>query len=187
MRALAFMTLTAGILATAPVSAFAAQIVENFTIDVTGDVDQNFLSTPFDLFDPSLGTLLGVAENVTGSPTWDPGDSSEQLLLVLAKTGVSQFIFASGSGAQAINVNLSGAGGVNDPLFVGVGTTQESLVVSQSPGAGTLSGSLSGQVTYSYSPAPVPEPSTWAMMLIGFAGLGYAAARRKGVLRAIPC
>ena len=28
----------------------------------------------------------------------------------------------------------------------------------------------------------VPEPSTWAMMLLGFAGLGYAAWRggRKG-------
>jgi PEP-CTERM motif len=26
--------------------------------------------------------------------------------------------------------------------------------------------------------APVPEPSTWAMMLIGFAGLGYAGYRR---------
>lgn len=27
--------------------------------------------------------------------------------------------------------------------------------------------------------AGVPEPSTWAMMLIGFAGLGYAARRRQ--------
>jgi hypothetical protein len=34
-------------------------------------------------------------------------------------------------------------------------------------------------------PAGVPEPSTWAMMLIGFAGLGYAAVRRKGAGRAI--
>ncbi len=25
----------------------------------------------------------------------------------------------------------------------------------------------------------VPEPSTWAMMLLGFAGLGYAASRRN--------
>jgi PEP-CTERM motif len=33
-------------------------------------------------------------------------------------------------------------------------------------------------------PPPVPEPSTWAMMLIGFAGLGYAAIR-KGAARAI--
>ena len=31
---------------------------------------------------------------------------------------------------------------------------------------------------------PVPEPSTWAMMLLGFAGLGYAGwrARRQTVL-----
>jgi hypothetical protein len=28
-------------------------------------------------------------------------------------------------------------------------------------------------------PGTVPEPSTWAMMLIGFAGLGYAAFRRS--------
>jgi hypothetical protein len=28
----------------------------------------------------------------------------------------------------------------------------------------------------------VPEPSTWAMMLIGLAGLGYAALRLTGRL-----
>jgi len=33
--------------------------------------------------------------------------------------------------------------------------------------------------------SPVPEPSTWAMMLVGFAGLGYAAARRTGLGRAV--
>jgi hypothetical protein len=26
---------------------------------------------------------------------------------------------------------------------------------------------------------PVPEPATWAMMALGFAGLGYAAFRRN--------
>ena len=29
----------------------------------------------------------------------------------------------------------------------------------------------------------VPEPSTWAMMLIGLAGLAYAAARNKRAVR----
>jgi hypothetical protein len=33
--------------------------------------------------------------------------------------------------------------------------------------------------------SPVPEPSTWAMMLIGFAGLGYAVLRRKRAACAI--
>ena len=30
-----------------------------------------------------------------------------------------------------------------------------------------------------FAPA-APEPSTWAMMLIGFAGLGFAGFRRRG-------
>jgi len=29
------------------------------------------------------------------------------------------------------------------------------------------------------SVSPVPEPSTWAMMIVGFAGLGFMAYRRK--------
>jgi len=28
----------------------------------------------------------------------------------------------------------------------------------------------------------VPEPSTWAMMLIGFAGLGLASQRKRATL-----
>jgi hypothetical protein len=172
MHTLAFIALTAGVLATASAPASAAQIVEDFTIGVSGDADQNVLSTPFDLFDPSLGTLTGVAESVTGSLTWDFGeDIGQTLLLALQKTGASQFFLSSGMvGNQVINVSLSGAGGFQDPVFLGPGTTQESLAAS---GPGSLSGdSLTGQVTYTYTPAAVPEPSTWAMMLVGLAGLG---------------
>jgi hypothetical protein len=35
----------------------------------------------------------------------------------------------------------------------------------------------------------IPEPSTWAMMLLGFAGLGYAGyrnARKAAVANALP-
>jgi len=35
-----------------------------------------------------------------------------------------------------------------------------------------------GAITISTSTSTVPEPSTWAMMLLGFAGLGFAGYRR---------
>jgi hypothetical protein len=38
-----------------------------------------------------------------------------------------------------------------------------------------------GTITYTYTPAAspaVPEPSTWAMMALGFAGLGLIGYRR---------
>jgi uncharacterized membrane protein len=40
-----------------------------------------------------------------------------------------------------------------------------------------------GQVV-GYSLLVVPEPSTWAMMLAGFAGLRYVGYRRRGAFRA---
>ena len=42
-----------------------------------------------------------------------------------------------------------------------------------------------GQIVgVSDGPALVPEPSTWAMMLVGFAGLGYLGYRRAKEQRA---
>jgi hypothetical protein len=38
---------------------------------------------------------------------------------------------------------------------------------------------------FGFSLVSVPEPSTWAMMAIGFAGLGYAAFRRNTKGRAL--
>jgi hypothetical protein len=40
-----------------------------------------------------------------------------------------------------------------------------------------------GDVAF-YAVAAVPEPSTWAMMIIGFAGLGFAAYRRRRTVAA---
>jgi PEP-CTERM motif len=38
---------------------------------------------------------------------------------------------------------------------------------------------------FEFSLGSVPEPSTWAMMVLGFAGLGYAAFRRNSKGRAL--
>jgi hypothetical protein len=39
-----------------------------------------------------------------------------------------------------------------------------------------LEGDATGGVTLLTT--PVPEPSTWAMLLLGFAGLGYSSYRK---------
>jgi hypothetical protein len=178
------------LLSTAAVPASAAQIFTDFTVNVSGSADADYLSAPFELFDPSLGTLTGVTETVTGPLTWLPSDPGEDLRLVSSLSGSGQVFFASATGGPTpINVNLNAVAPA-PTRFEGQGTFQETLIFL---GGDTLSGDpLSGKFTYTFtpfatSPIPpaVPEPSTWAMMLIGFAGLGYAAARRKPAVLAV--
>jgi hypothetical protein len=38
---------------------------------------------------------------------------------------------------------------------------------------------LYGTLSYNGAVSAVPEPSTWAMLLLGFAGVGFMAYRRK--------
>jgi hypothetical protein len=67
---------------------------------------------------------------------------------------------------------------------LGANVTELDISYTQSGGAGA---GISASATYSVTTSTVPEPSTWAMMMVGFAGLGYAAFRRasKGQARAI--
>lgn len=43
--------------------------------------------------------------------------------------------------------------------------------------SGTFSGTMA--IIQIGTPPPIPEPSTWAMMLIGFTGLGYVGYRSR--------
>jgi hypothetical protein len=64
---------------------------------------------------------------------------------------------------------------------LGANVTQLNISYTQSGGAGA---GISASATYSVTTTTVPEPSTWAMMMLGFAGLGYAAFRRASKDRA---
>jgi len=46
-------------------------------------------------------------------------------------------------------------------------------------GIGSLLGNVTATVTGGGDVGAVPEPATWAMMLLGFAGVGFMAYRRK--------
>jgi hypothetical protein len=47
----------------------------------------------------------------------------------------------------------------------------------------TLNGSVLGQFTFSVVGVAVPEPETWAMMIVGFGFIGGAIRRRKAAIR----
>ena len=97
-------------------------------------------------------------------------------------------------------INVGDKGDANDVVFDSDGVT---ITLNQetrgSSGAGIdaiaiaflrpgLVGSINiaeSKVSVGVGQPSVPESSTWAMMLIGFAGLGYVAVRRKEAVRAI--
>lgn len=75
------------------------------------------------------------------------------------------------------NVTLT-SGAYTDPgVYVRYGTTSTSGI-----GGFSFSGAAAGNTSIDNLEAiagPVPEPSTWAMMLIGFGGIGYSMRRRR--------
>ncbi len=57
----------------------------------------------------------------------------------------------------------------------------EGVTQLQTAAGGFLESDITAVTVAVSSSSPVPEPSTWAMMLIGFAGFGLVAYRRRGV------
>jgi PEP-CTERM motif len=80
------------------------------------------------------------------------------------------------TGADLVGMGASGTGSQTDPAsnqLVTISGLDPFTVATFSSTANAFEFSLQA-----VSPG-VPEPSTWAMMAIGFAGLGYAAFRRS--------
>lgn len=155
-------------------------------------------SSSFSQFDPTSGTLTAVTYqytvdgvtpyvNIGGSSVGDYVayhlyDPSAQLLLA-----TSSWLFYRFPGAVGISIDFLATTDSYLSQYVGVGT----LVLKQSsslPGAGDYIAVVAQnfnpliEITYDYTPtavAAVPEPSTWVMMILGFAGVGFMGYRRK--------
>jgi hypothetical protein len=87
---------------------------------------------------------------------------------------------ASGNGLNGFNVITSGT---SDGTSNSLASTYEYYFFGLAPtdthgGDNVLLASLTGTPTN--LTAPVPEPSTWAMLILGFFGMGFVAYRQKG-------
>lgn len=87
------------------------------------------------------------------------------------------FVFVSENGNQE----------VDSATFPGETADSVGTTIGLSANGPTSSAGLSSTTNFFDLTAPVPEPSTWAMMLAGFAGLGFAryrALRRTAAIAA---
>ena len=121
-------------------------------------------ATAFPDFTPSTIEASSLADVVFAAPS-DTTDLTENLNITLS-AGSYGVVFGSGAfGTEG----WGGPGGNNDPVG-----SPNFFTHFQPDGDSWEGASLDGaRITIS----GVPEASTWAMMLIGFGGLGFAGAR----------
>jgi hypothetical protein len=175
-----------GIAVLAPQAASANVITVPFTITQTTAVASAVLvldsDSPVAEFNPADGTLTSVGESLMGTATWTSSTPGDSLIafVVPGPAGAFQFFFTPGPITFDISASTSDPSTLND--FMGTGSQSVQLLFNSHSGDTFKTGSdgLMGVITYTFTPAvaAVPEPSTWAMMVLGFAGLGYAGYRK---------
>lgn len=141
------------------------------TETVSGSISRNGLSgTGTDNFifriGPATGNGIGLGSGSIITSFSIAGPTSLKFNSVTFNNGISTFVVpitALGSGAAATLSNI--------PIFSGNFNT---LSVNW-----TATGNASYGGNLTFIPGGIPEPMTWAMMIIGFAAIGFAMRRRN--------
>jgi PEP-CTERM motif len=155
--------------------ASAAAVTDTFTL--TGVAEEGQPVGPSGSF-----TITGT-QNASGSVsvTGISGTFDGSTITGLTRNnlfGPDQMI--SPGSTQAVDGNGLGfslADGADLQMFAPGGSVEADTLAAE--GVVELSGTLRNSFADLTLTAAVPEPSTWAMMILGFCGLGFMAYRRK--------
>ena len=154
------------------------------TVDTIGNINSG---AGFSTIKPVSGSLLTSLTFTPADDTLFSDFSFRGQLAPIGDDGVVHVTWTDSLGASG-TLDFTGIPGPNEDFSrLGIvsldGETLKSVEVFTDPGE---SFNEFKQVQFSASSIPptVPEPSTWAMMLLGFAGLGYAGYRRTTTTRA---
>jgi PEP-CTERM motif len=141
----------------------AGTVTGSFTLDTTTNT-----SYAVDL------TVVGAGGVNSGSLT-DPTQFGTGTYEVAP--GVTDATYNDGDPALQVYLTYPAGGGA---LFNGsFGSSSVGSYFSPTCGGEICGFPLSGTVLNASIASAVPEPSTWAMMILGFAGIGFMAYRRK--------
>jgi PEP-CTERM motif len=131
--------------------------------------------------DSALATSFGFVDEGGTITTIDPFGSTFTQALGVNDLGEIVGFYVDGSGVQHGYIDNGGVFTSFDP------PGSASTTINGLNDKGDIVGFFTNPTTDTvdgFVGTPVPEPSTWAMMLIGFAGLGYAGYRRAREPRA---
>ena len=205
LTALALALPSAALAGSVDINHFGAPSVSTLQFDSVGSDNMTFPSSPYALgiatYSSSSGiTLWGSGPDAGGGyPDCVGGCVTNQYSQDLS------FELNKAYGAIGVYVGQAAAYTLDVSFYDASSNLLGTVDVTNSSGGGGLSfaGWASGSGVESvsiYNPysnewdvsaaniyvsSGVPEPSTWALMLIGFAGLGFAGYRRVGVRPAI--
>lgn len=136
-----------------------------FETDLTGSVTAFNITTAF-------GTLAGATYNATTSSVYDNELSVNSFVLATNNPFAWPYI------NFAFSVPLTSYG--TNFLVVDVNLPAEQVSFECSDSLCELgSRFMTGGSAFSTPVGGIPEPSTWAMMILGFFGVGFMAYRRK--------
>jgi len=147
---------------------------------LSGNTGFTFVTGPFDGFSPQAGNYFAAL-----GPVGSDGYLSQTFSDTPGVTYEASFYFGSDGGTPN-DFGVTGPGALSLPTMFDVPATPWTFYY------GFFTGSGSDTITFNFRNDPgymaldtvsvnstVPEASTWAMMLVGFAGLGFAGFRAR--------
>jgi hypothetical protein len=156
------------------------------------------LGTTSPITSPPFINIPGVTAPLTFSPApatsiWEVTDPDFSSLFPnqnpsTIATGIQTLFNLSSAPILTLNNESPGGSPFSESVpngynFVAIHNAQAEIIFNYATTQTSfnLSGDFQGlsNVRF-YSGSPVPEPATWAMMLLGFVGLGFAAFRLNG-------
>jgi hypothetical protein len=144
------------------------------TDDATGTIaPSDFIA--WDLVLTGVGATTTITNNDPGATVWGSGVD-----ITADATNVS-FNFSGSDGGFLVFQDGMGSGNsywcVNSTN--GACSASESVVPQNFTDPSARFATLSGNQVIASAAGAAPEPATWALMLVGFAGLGYAGLRQS--------
>ncbi|MEO7411612.1 MAG: FxDxF family PEP-CTERM protein [Sphingomicrobium sp.] len=148
--------------------------ISDFSNDVgaggtfTSGFSESVLTNPFTETLNFTTTTSGLLSIFVGSTATTAENDTDFTSVFLSGTGlVGNILIPQVLGDPTEIRSLAG---------LGIGAGNFTLTVQGTPG--TQNGSFGGSVAF-VAQSAVPEPATWAMMLMGFGGIGVAMRRRR--------